>query len=181
MFNRRRFLEGKLGLALAGAWSTVRKAAAEPAASTSTSSGARHSANFTPSSKAFETSSDHFEVWGDGSHSRSFLYADDFARGLIEVAARYPAADPVNLGANDEISIGDMAREIAAIVSQLRGVKIEPRFEPTGLTGQPRRNCDTSKAMRELGFQSQVSFRDGLQRTIRWYADHVHNAVSSHP
>jgi len=131
--------------------------------------------------KAFETSSDHFEVWGDGSHSRSFLYADDFARGLIEVAARYPAADPVNLGANDEISIGDMAREIAAIVSQLRGVKIEPRFEPTGLTGQPRRNCDTSKAMRELGFQSQVSFRDGLQRTIRWYADHVHNAVSSHP
>ena len=32
MFNRRRFLGGELGLALAGAWSTVRKATSEPAA-----------------------------------------------------------------------------------------------------------------------------------------------------
>ena len=32
MFNRRRFIEGKLGLALAGGWFTGRKAAAEPAA-----------------------------------------------------------------------------------------------------------------------------------------------------
>jgi GDP-L-fucose synthase len=129
--------------------------------------------------KAFEASGDHFEVWGDGSHSRSFLYVDDFARGLLEVTAQYPKADAVNLGAQEEISIGDLAGEIADAVSLWRGKKLVPRFEPTGLTGQPRRNCDTSKAMRELGFQSRIPFREGLRRTIKWYAEHAHYALPS--
>ena len=37
--------------------------------------------------EATEVGADTFQVWGDGSHSRGFLYVDDFARGLIEVAA----------------------------------------------------------------------------------------------
>lgn len=119
--------------------------------------------------KAFETTSGEFEVWGDGAHSRSFLYVDDFARGLIEVAARYAVADPVNLGADEEITIGDLALEIATVVGEIRGMPIRPRFRPAGLTGQPRRRCDTSKALRELGFASRTPFLEGLRRTIEWY------------
>jgi GDP-L-fucose synthase len=130
--------------------------------------------------KAYETPGDEFEVWGDGTHSRSFLYVDDFARGLVEVAARYPVADPVNLGADEEITIGDVAREIGKVVSELRGSPIVPRFQPAGLTGQPRRHCDTSKAIRELGFQSHMPFREGLRRTIHWYAEHANHTLSSH-
>ncbi|MCX6631393.1 MAG: NAD-dependent epimerase/dehydratase family protein [Candidatus Solibacter sp.] len=130
--------------------------------------------------KAFETPSGHFDVWGDGSHSRSFLYVDDFARGLVEIAARYAVADVVNLGADEEITIGEVAREVGRLVSDARGVKVEPQFQPAGLTGQPRRRCDTSKAMRELGFQSRVPFRDGLRRMVDWYAEHAHYPLSSH-
>ncbi len=130
--------------------------------------------------KAFESSDGTFAVWGDGSHSRSFLYVDDFARGLLEVAARYPVADAVNLGANEEVTIADVARSIGEMVSQLGKRKVEPRFQPAGLTGQPRRNCDTTKAMRELGFESRMPFREGLRRTIEWYAEHAHHAVPSH-
>ncbi len=129
--------------------------------------------------KAFETPSDGFNVWGDGSHSRSFLYVDDFARGLVEVAARYPVAAAVNLGADEEITIGDVAREVGRLVSEVRGAKVEPLFQPAGLTGQPRRRCDTSKGMRELGFQSRVPFREGLRRMVQWYAEHAHHPVSS--
>ena len=129
--------------------------------------------------KALEATEDEFEVWGDGSHSRSFLYVDDFARGLVEVAARYAVADAVNLGADEEITIGDVALEIGRIVSEIRGRHLQPRFQPTGLTGQPRRRCDTSKALRELGFQSRVSFREGLERTIHWYSEHKHRALNS--
>ena len=74
--------------------------------------------------KAYETQGGEFDVWGDGTHSRSFLYVDDFARGLLEMTARYPAADPINLGADEEITIGDLAREIGNVVSEMRGVHV---------------------------------------------------------
>jgi GDP-L-fucose synthase len=130
--------------------------------------------------KAFETEADHFDVWGDGSHSRSFLYVDDFSRGLLEVAARYPAADAVNIGADEEVTIGDVAREIGLVVSEIRGRNVVPRFQPAGLTGQPRRHCDVSKARRILGFEARVPFREGLNKTIHWYSENANHPMPAH-
>jgi GDP-L-fucose synthase len=119
--------------------------------------------------KAFQTQTESFEVWGDGTHSRSFLYVDDFARGLIEVAARYPKADPVNIGAEEEISIRDMALLIADFVGTVRGVKLVPKFNSNGITGQPRRKCDGTKSKEQLNYLAQVSIKDGLKKTIDWF------------
>lgn len=127
--------------------------------------------------KAFESTDGFFDVWGDGSHSRSFLYVDDFARGLLEVTARYPNADAINLGANEEVSIRVLANSIAALVSKMRGVRIQPRFQVQGLTGQPRRHCDTNKAERLLGFRSKVSLSDGLKRTVEWFASNENRTL----
>lgn len=121
--------------------------------------------------KAFETNEDYFEVWGSGDHSRSFLFVDDFARGLIEVAARYPEADPLNIGADEEVTIRAVAELIAEKVSQIRGKKISPKFNPTGITGQPRRRCDTSKIEKILDYRARVSFEEGLDKTIVWYSN----------
>lgn len=120
--------------------------------------------------KAFQAVNGELPVWGDGSHSRSFLYVDDFARGLLEVAARYPRADPVNVGARDETTIAAVAGLIAELVSQARGTKITPVFNPTGLTGQPRRCCDTSKVAALLGFKARVGLQRGLQETVDWFS-----------
>jgi GDP-L-fucose synthase len=130
--------------------------------------------------KAFETTDGFLNVWGDGSHSRSFLYVDDFARGLLEVAARYPMADPVNLGTPEETTIRDLATHIANIVSEIRGLAIRPRFEPTGLTGQPRRCCDVSKAVRVLGFRPKIGLIEGLKRTVEWFAANESYTLPAH-
>ena len=130
--------------------------------------------------KAFATSDEFLNVWGDGSHSRSFLYVEDFARGLLEVAARYPHADPVNLGAQEEITIRHVAESIAKIASELRGRRIAPRFDPTALTGQPRRMCDTRKAKRILGFEARISFAEGIQRTVEWFVANENNSLPAH-
>lgn len=119
--------------------------------------------------KALECEGKNFDVWGDGSHSRSFLYVDDFARGCLEVGARYAKADPVNIGADEEVTIRETAEIIAREVSKLRGRTIQPRFNPQGITGQPRRKCDTSKAESTLGYQALMKFEEGIQQTIRWY------------
>lgn len=119
--------------------------------------------------KAFETKTDYFDVWGNGEHSRSFLYVDDFARGIIEVSARYACHDPINIGADEEVTIKSVANMIADIVSHIRHREIQPRFLTSGLTGQPRRRCDTTKIARELQYQTHVSLCDGLKKTIEWY------------
>jgi len=130
--------------------------------------------------KAFESRDGFLDVWGDGSHSRSFLYVEDFARGLLEVAARYPMAEPINLGAEEETTIRELATQIASLVSQIRGVRIQPRFEPAGLTGQPRRCCDTSKANRVLGFRAQMALSEGLKRTVEWFAKNESRTLPAH-
>ena len=131
--------------------------------------------------KAFETADGFFTVWGDGSHSRSFLYVDDLACGLLEAAARYPKADPINLGTSEEITIRETANLIARFVSKIRGIRVAPRFEPAGLTGQPRRCCDTTKALRELGYRPKVSLEQGIQHTIQWFAKHETCTVPVNP
>jgi len=130
--------------------------------------------------KAFNAEDGILPVWGDGSHSRSFLYVDDFARGVLEVAARYPQADAVNIGADEETTIGETAFLVARLVSEVRQTKLEPSFDPRGLTGQPRRHCDTTKAEATLGFKARVSLEEGLRRTVDWFSRHGHHALSSH-
>ncbi len=131
--------------------------------------------------KAFETEDGTLPVWGDGSHSRSFLYVDDFARGSLEVAARYPAADALNIGMNEETSMRELAESIAASVSKIRGRAIRPVFNPSGPTGQPRRLCDTSKASKTLGFQARVPLAEGLQRTVKWFLENENRSLPAHP
>lgn len=119
--------------------------------------------------KAAEAKQGTFDVWGDGSHSRGFLYVDDFARGLLEVAARYPKADPINIGAREETAIREAAETVASELGSLTGKVVKPVFDPSGLTGQPRRACDVTKARELLGFEAKVPFREGIRRTIEWY------------
>ena len=108
-------------------------------------------------------------VWGDGKVTRAFLYVEDFARGLLEVAERYPKADPVNIGSADEISIADLARAVVKAC----GSKARLVFDPTKPSGQPRRACDTRKAERLVGFKARVCLEEGLRRTVAWYREQL--------
>ncbi len=107
-------------------------------------------------------------VWGDGKATRSFLFVEDFARGLVEIAEKRATPDPVNLGADEEVSVGDLARRIV----RLAGSPAKIVFDPSKPSGQPRRRCDTRKLEREVGFRARVDLNEGLARTIAWYREH---------
>lgn len=108
---------------------------------------------------------DPLKVWGDGSATRAFLYVEDYVRGLLEVTERYAECDPVNLGTDEEVSV----RELVGMILELAGSKAEVEYDASKPSGQPRRNCDTSKAREKVGFEAKVSLREGLRRTIEWY------------
>ncbi len=114
---------------------------------------------------AVESGANHIDVWGTGSASREFLYVDDAAKGVLLAAEHYDGRDPVNLGTDEEMPIKDLV----GIICELVGFDGEVRWDTSKPDGQPRRRVDTSRAREEFGFEAEVPFRDGLQRTIAWY------------
>jgi len=105
------------------------------------------------------------EVWGTGAASREFLYVDDAARGIVMAAEHYDKPDPVNIGAGMEITIKDLAHQIA----EISGFTGELVWDISKPDGQPRRCLDVNRAMGEFEFKSQIGFDEGLKRTINWY------------
>ena len=109
------------------------------------------------------------KVWGDGKATRAFLYVDDFARGILDVAEKYPKADPVNIGSSEEVSI----KQLAWAILRAAGHNAKIIFDPSKPSGQPRRASDTKKSSRVLGFKPQISLDEGLRRTVAWYREHL--------
>lgn len=112
-------------------------------------------------------------LWGDGSPTREFLYAGDAARGIVLAAERYNSSEPVNLGAGMEISI----KQLADLIAELTGYSGEIIWDTSKPNGQPRRALDVKKAEEYFGFRAEISFEEGLRRTIQWYRDHRQEIV----
>ena len=102
-------------------------------------------------------------LYGDGSQTRSFCYVDDTVAGLIALADA-PSAPfaPVNLGNPEEVTIGDLARRVAALAGSASPIVAQerPRDDPH------RRRPDISLARTRLGWTPRVSLDAGLARTI---------------
>ena len=105
------------------------------------------------------------EVWGTGGATREFLYVDDAAEGIVLAAERYDGADPVNLGAGQEISI----RDLVGLIARLTGFEGRIVWDAGKPDGQPRRMLDTSRAATAFGFVAGTPFEDGLSKTVEWY------------
>jgi GDP-L-fucose synthase len=112
---------------------------------------------------------DEVVLWGDGSPTREFLYVEDCADGFALAAERFDGPEPVNLGAGKEISIRDLAELIAEVI----GFEGQITWDTSMPNGQPRRSIDATRARELFGFEARTPLREGLERTIAWYREHV--------
>ena len=103
--------------------------------------------------------------WGTGSASREFLYVDDAAEGILRAGEMMDDPTPINLGASFEIKIKDLVE----LIVKLTGFKGAITWDATKPDGQPRRCLSTEKAAKLLNWRAQVSFEEGLKKTIDWY------------
>jgi UDP-glucose 4-epimerase len=111
-------------------------------------------------------------VFGDGEQTRSFTYVTDTVAGTLRAAATNRAVgEAINIGSDEEITVGDLARFVikatgseSDIAYQAAAAVFGPGFEEAR-----RRIPDVGLARDLLGFSAQVSLREGLQRTVAWY------------
>lgn len=101
---------------------------------------------------------------GTGEQSRGFTYVDDIARGTIS-ALKPLGYEIINLGGHETISINEMI----AILEELIGRKAQIEYFPFHKADMMANWADVSKARRLLGWEPQVSLREGMRRLVAWY------------
>jgi len=113
----------------------------------------------------------------DGSPTRTFCYVSDAVAGYFRVLVRGGPGEPYNIGtAEPEISmaaLADMMVELGALELEYQGKVVkEPSPEEAFLIDNPNRRCpNIDKARLEVGYEPKVDLREGLRRTLLWYAD----------
>ncbi len=104
-------------------------------------------------------------VYGDGTQTRSVQYVDDLIEGVFRLM-RSGETRPVNVGNPNELTV----REIAEMVVEISGTASELVYGPLP-EDDPRRRCpDITRAREVLGWEPRVSAREGLEKTLKWFA-----------
>jgi GDP-L-fucose synthase len=117
--------------------------------------------------EAREAGAERVDVWGTGSASREYLYVDDAADAIVRAGEVDTTAEPINLGADREVTI----KETVETVARLVGFEGELRWDPSKPDGQPRRAVDGSRARELLEWVPSMDFEQGLRATIDWYLE----------
>jgi dTDP-glucose 4,6-dehydratase len=100
-------------------------------------------------------------VFGDGNQTRSFCYVTDLIRGIIALAES-GYHHPVNVGNPDEYTL----LELAQAVIEVTGSRSELVYEALPTDDPKQRQPDITLARELLGWEPEVSLRDGLRLTI---------------
>ena len=106
-------------------------------------------------------------LYGDGQQTRSFCYVDDLVAGFMAfMDTASDVSGPINLGNPVEFTI----RELAELVVEMTGSKSELVFRPLPQDDPMQRKPDITRARETLGWEPSVPLRQGLVKTIEYFA-----------
>lgn len=105
-------------------------------------------------------------IFGDGTQTMDFVYADDIARANV-LAAQADVTDAVyNVASGSETSLNGLAAALLRVMDS----DLEPEYrEERAVNNVPRRLADTSRATEDLGFTAEISIDEGLRRLADWW------------
>lgn len=105
------------------------------------------------------------QVRGSGTDTRDYLYVGDAVRALALVLERANfAGEAINVASGTSVTI----RELTTELYRALGIERAPLFDGVPMFGAPSHWEANIGMLRSLGFEPQVTLRDGLQRTAAW-------------
>lgn len=107
-------------------------------------------------------------IFGDGLQSRDFAYIDNVVAANL-LAAEQPAEKVAgrvfNIAGGTSVTLLDLVNEL----NQLTGQDLRPQHQPARSGDIRDSAADLTLARRDLGFEPQVSWREGLRQTLDFY------------
>jgi len=110
-------------------------------------------------------------IWGTGAPRREFLYIEDLADACLFLMEHYEEPEIINVGTGQEVSIAELARQVAQVV----GFQGRLTYDPSYPDGTPRKLLDTSR-LTQMGWQARTSLENGLKATYAWFCRHLNEA-----
>jgi UDP-glucose 4-epimerase len=111
-------------------------------------------------------------VHGDGLQSRDFTYVTNAVQALRKAADSPGVAGNVyNVGTGNSISVLDLV----ASLNRLLGMNLVASHGPTRVGDVRYSRADITRTRRDLGYDPDVTFDEGLATTLRWYRE-LHGA-----
>jgi dTDP-glucose 4,6-dehydratase len=117
-------------------------------------------------------------IYGKGDNIRDWLYVEDHARAIDTILHGGDIGETYNIGSNNEWTNIDLIRLLCKIMDKKLG-RAEGESEKliTFVGDRPghdqRYAIDFSKLKNELGWEPEVKFPEGLERTVDWYLDNT--------
>jgi UDP-glucose 4-epimerase len=102
-------------------------------------------------------------IAGDGSQSRSFIYVEDLADGIVAGLRPEAAGRTYNLSGEEVVTILEIAERVQENTDGCEIVHTPPR--PGDFPGKVISN---ERALQELGWKAQTSFREGVSKYVEW-------------
>ena len=109
---------------------------------------------------------DPYVIWGKGNQVRNWTYVKDIVTGILTVVERGSDWEVVNIGSEEQTPI----REAVELIFELSGFRPKKVvFDEKKPVGPVARVADISLMKEKFGWQPKWSFREGLERTLKWY------------
>lgn len=109
-------------------------------------------------------------IYGDGSQTRSFCYVSDLVDGMIRMMNNTQGfIGPVNLGNPSERTI----LEFAKLIIEMTGSRSKIVYKPLPQDDPLQRKPDIALEKKELDWEPKVDIRDGLSKTIEYFANKI--------
>lgn len=105
------------------------------------------------------------QQFGDGSSSRDYTYISDIVDGVVRSIDRPYAYQIFNLGKGDGTSL----KKFIELVQKNVGKKAIIKVLPDQPGDVPYTCADVAKAKHLLGYESKITFEEGIKRTVDWY------------
>jgi nucleoside-diphosphate-sugar epimerase len=107
-------------------------------------------------------------IYGDGEQSRDFTYIDNVvSANLLACTAPDAAGSVCNIACGESITLNELYDGI----QQIMGKSIPATYANPRIGDVKNSLADISKAKKNLGYQVLVTFRQGLEKTVRWFSE----------
>ncbi|MGD0078396.1 MAG: SDR family oxidoreductase [Sedimentisphaerales bacterium] len=109
-------------------------------------------------------------IYGDGEQSRDFTYVDNVVEAnLLAARVKKASGDVVNIACGEAVTVN----AIIDMINEITGKKVKPVYVPARKGDVKHSLADITAARKLLGFKPVVSFKDGLQKAIKWYKENL--------